>query len=951
MKRILPIIAATVLALASCSPKDPNVFVCNDGTKVRILPVTESIVHVQAVPKGAKFSDKPSLIVDLKSHYGPQTEEEKADPDCWTAKSQTRQEGNIVFIESGKLTVTLDLESGRVGYLDNERGLLAMEDHREFTPIEVDGTKAWTVRQVFAAGDEDEGFYGLGQHQADEWDYRGRNEELYQYNTKISVPFVVSSKGYGILWDSYSFCRWGDPRDYAQLGEVFTLYDKDGVEGALTGTYTPAQGDPLVRRETALAQEFLRTPECDIVQNSPEGFNFGGSNVLYEGMIEPHESGLFHFYLYYAGYTKVFVNGEQVMPEIWRTAWNPNARKFECELKEGEKVPVRIEWQPDGGVSYCGLRVLSPVDPAEQAKMSWWGEMQDQIDYYFIAGEDIDEVISGYRTLTGKAQIMPKWALGYWQSRERYTTQDEVVGTLAEFRQRGIPVDNIVQDWQYWEADKWGSHEFDATRFPDPKGMVDSVHAMNGRFMISVWPKFYVGTEHFNELDEKGWIYRTAVRDSVEDWLGYQQSFYDAYAEGARELFWKQMYDHLYPIGVDAWWMDASEPNIHDCTDMDYRKAMCGPTALGPSAQYFNAYALMNAQAIYEGQRATGDNRRVFLLTRNGFAGLQRYSTASWSGDIGTRWEDMKAQISAGLNYSISGIPFWGQDIGGFSVENRFAMAQRIFDYSGKVTPDLIEWREMQARWHQWGVYCPLYRAHGQWPLREPWNIAPKGDRTYDVIVGVDEWRYRMMPYLYSLTARVHFDDYTLMRPLVMDFTGDAKARGISDQFMCGDAFMVCPVYEYGARSREVYLPEGGWYDLNDNCRYIAGGESFTAKAPYEYIPVYVRAGQIVPLGPAVQSTAETLNSNIRINVYAGADASFCLYEDDGVSYDYENGAFSRIPLSWNEAEGTLTIGAREGSFEGMATERHFLVCLTTPSGTRTPVAVNYDGNETNIKL
>lgn len=928
MKRLLlPILA---LALSSCAQ---DAIRCADGNKVRMTAVNDGIIHIEAVPDNAGFTSGKSLSVIPQTSF-PQ--------DLTVTKDQA-------VLRTAKLTAVLDRSTGAVSFLDPEGKPIACEERREFSPIEVEGTKGWTVRQVFAPVDG-ESFYGLGQHQADEWDYKGRNEELYQYNTKISIPFVVSGRGYGILWDSYSFCRWGDPRDYAQLGEVFRLYDQDGVEGALTGTYTPKEGEPLVRRETAIAQEFLRTPECDRVINSPEGFNFNGSSVEYNGFIQPSESGIFRFYIYYAGYTRVFIDGKAVTPEIWRTAWNPNGRKFEVEMKEGEMVPVHIEWKPDGGISYCGLRVLSPVDPQEQAKMSWWGEMQDQIDYYFIYGGDADGVISGYRTLTGKAPIMPKWALGYWQSRERYKTQDEVVGTLKEFRERRIPVDNIVQDWQYWEDDKWGSHEFDTARFPHPEEMVEDIHAMDGRFMISVWPKFYEGTEHFEEMDSHGWIYRTAIDEKVIDWLGYSQSFYDAYSKDARALFWQQMKDHLYPIGVDAWWMDASEPNIHDCTDMDYRKKMCGPTALGPSTKYFNAYALMNAQAIYEGQRAS-DNRRVFLLTRNGYAGLQRYSTASWSGDIGTRWEDMKAQISAGLNFSISGIPFWGQDIGGFSVENRFAAAQAIFDATGKVTPDLIEWREMQTRWHQWGAFCPLYRAHGQFPLREPWNIAPEGDRSYNAIVETDQFRYRLIPYLYSLAARVYFDDYTLMRPLMMDFAGDSKACGISDQFLCGPAIMVCPVYEYGARQREVYLPEGGWYDLNHDLGYIEGGSTFTAEAPYEFIPLYVRAGQIIPLGPAVQSTAETMNTNLRIQIFAGADAEFRLYEDDGLSYDYENGEFSRITFSWSEDAKTLTIAKREGSFKGMEEVRHFLPILYSKDGSEVGRPVTYDGNEVTIQF
>ena len=934
MKRLIrtaaPLLA--VLLLFSCTESSVTVRT-GDGLKVRLQAETPSIIRVSAVPRWSRFSSAKSLcVIPRKSFKG----------------AVITRDGNLVSLSTGEITATVDRRTGFVSFSDSTGNVILSENGRSFRPIEVDGTKGYTVRQTFVP--QEEGFYGLGQHQADEWDWKGRNEELYQYNTKISVPFVLSSRKYGILWDSYSFCRWGDPRPYAQLGEVFTLRDKDGLAGALTGTYIPARGEILTRRETSLAQEYLRTPQCDRVMNAPEGFEFDGSRVIYEGTLEPSESGIFRFYLYYAGYVKVYAGDRQVMPEIWRTAWNPNGRKFELKMEAGKQVPIRIEWIPDGGVSYCALRVLSPVDPAAQSAMQWWGEMQDQIDYYFIAGDSMDGVISGYRTLTGKAPIVPKWAMGYWQSRERYTTQDQIVGTLAEFRKRHIPIDNIVQDWQYWEDDKWGSHEFDRKRFPDPKKMIKDIHSMNGRYMISVWPKFYVGTEHFAELDAKGWIYQTPVRDSVVDWLGYQQSFYDAYSPGARKLFWKQMKDHLYGLKVDSWWMDASEPNIHDCTDMDYRKAMCGPTALGPSAKYFNAYALMNAQAIYEGQRATRDNRRVFLLTRNGFAGLQRYSTASWSGDIGTRWEDMKALISAGLNYSISGIPFWGQDIGGFSVEKRFMQAQTLFNGTGQVTEDLVEWREMQARWHEWGVFCPLYRAHGQWPEREPWFVDAEGSPTYEAILAADRLRYQLMPYIYTMAARVHFDDYTIMRPLVMDFTDDSRARTISDEFMFGDAILVCPVYTYQARSRQVYLPAGAdWYDANDNFRCYRGGKIIMAPAPYEYCPRYWRSGQIVPMGEAVESTAEP-QDDLTIMVFTGKDASYSLYEDEGTNYNYEKGKFSRIGFEWNEAGRSFTVCAREGKFKGMPKTRVFTVKVVSPLGIR-EAAIAYDGTETTLNF
>ena len=587
---------------------------------------------------------------------------------------------------------------------------------------------------------------------------------------------------------------------------------------------------------------------------------------------------------------------------------------------------------------------------------------------------------------------MPRWAMGFWQSRERYVTQADLLTVLKTFRDRHIPIDNIVQDWSYWKEPDWGSHRFDDARFPDPQAMIDSVHAMHGRLMISVWPKFYTTTDHFKAFDSKGWIYQQSVRDSLRDWIGqgYTYGFYDAYSKEARQLFWQQIDECLYtglsksPGSqlIDAWWMDASEPNIRDCTDLPYRKALCGPTALGSSTEFFNAYALVNAEAIYDGQRGTwkalrekhnvpdGETNepRVFLLTRSGFAGLQRYSTATWSGDIGTRWEDMKAQLSAGLNFSVCGIPWWTMDVGGFSVEKRFMAAQGASAAAhGAENADLKEWRELNARWHQFGAFCPLYRTHGQWPQREVWNIAPEGHPAYESIVYYHRLRYRLLPYIYSLAAMTHFEDYTLMRPLVMDCPADTVARNVSDQFLLGPALMVAPVFEYGARERNVYLPQmtGGdpaksqWYDFYTGKGVAAGWQE--ASAPYGRLPLFVRAGSILPVGPAVEYTDERPADLITLYVYDGADGAFTLYEDEGTNYNYERGLFATIAFRYDQAARTLTIGKRHGSFPGMLQQRRFRVVLVdgtapAPDWEATPdssagIVIDYDGQEKEVRL
>jgi len=872
-------------------------------SQVRLQVMGPKLIRVSATPDGA-FHDRKSLVVLPSKEKTPFSVE---------------MEEGVVKVSTGDVVARVDPKDGKLSFTDaSGKQLLASGSggRMSFAPIEVEGKKAYSTQVVFDSP-ADEAFYGLGQQQTGEFDHKGLNEELYQYNTKISIPFIVSSKGYGLLFDAYSLSRWGNPNPYQHLGDVFKLYDKDGKEGALTGTYHTRDGQTLVQREETLDYENER-----LIADLPK-LPLEGAFVKYEGEIEAPVAGDYYFTQYYAGFQGTKIGGEEVMSRRWRPAWNPNSYRYCVHFEAGERKPVEVFWQPDGGVSYFSLKVEVPQSAEEQSRLSFWSEFEPQVDFYFMAGETYDEVISGYRTLTGKASLYPKWSLGFWQSRERYTTQDELVGTLAEMRRRGIPVDNIVQDWQYWLPDQWGSHEFDPARFPDPEKMLDDVHAMHGRFMISVWPKFYTNTEHYKELKEAGYAYTHAEDTAIVDWLGHGQSFYDAYSEGGRKMFWRQMDETLYSRygkKIDAWWMDASEPNLRDCLPMDYLKWLLTPTALGPSTEYLNAYSLVNADAIYNGQRSVDPDKRVFLLTRNGFAGLQRYSTASWSGDIGTSWYDMRMQMAAGLNYSMSGLPMWGMDIGGFSVMNKFHDPRNA-----------EEWQELQTRWHQFGTFVPLFRTHGQYPRRELWNIAPEGSQAYESILSYMKLRYNLMPYLYSLAGAVHFEDYTIMRGLPMDFPGDPKVRDLSDQWMFGPALMPCPVYEYKARSRAVYFPEGGWYDFYTGA-YIAGSQTLTVDAPYERIPLYVRAGSIIPFGPDMQWSDEKPADNIRLYVYAGRDADFTLYEDDGVTYGYEKGACATIPIHWDDASRTLTIGERKGTFPGMLESRTFTVIVVDPA-------------------
>ena len=973
MKKLLLIGSALMMAgmamAADVKTEGNGVTIIPDGGQAKVIRLevmNGNIIRVRATSKEA-LPQKPASLMIV-----PQTAPAKG--------SYTINEDSAnVVVKAKNVKAVVAKATGEITFFD--------EDGNQFLKESKDGKKFWDftvperelgMRNGYTVPEEhkhglswqmkfdspaDEAFYGLGQHQSEEFNMKGKNEDLFQYNTKVSIPFVLSNKNYGILWDSYSYCRFGNPNDYLQLNRAFKLYDRNGKEGHLTGTYIDAQGKRLVRDEDSIYYEYGTPAKSEIalktdnggIKNFPKGFNLMGANVTYEGFIEPEccckaqgkkgkkHMQLYQFVLYYSGYVKVYIDGKEVVPERWRTAWNPNTYKFSTELQKGKRVQLRIEWRPDGGEAYCGLRVSEPRSAEERGKLSVWSEMAKDMDYYFIAGENLDEVVSGYRTLTGKASLYPKWVLGFWQSRERYKTQDEIEGTLAEFRKRQIPIDNIVQDWNYWPEDQWGSHKFEESRYANPQQMLDNVHKMHGRFMISVWPKFYCNTDNYKELDAKGWMYVQSPTDDIHDWVGpgYKNGFYDAYDAGARKMFWRQMDENLYTkynhdgiAGVDAWWMDASEPNVRDCTPMWYRKALSGPTALGTSTEYFNAYSTVNADAIYNGQRSVWKGKknepRVFLLTRSGFAGEQRFSTATWSGDIGTRWEDMRAQMTAGLNYSISGVPFWGMDQGGFCVENRYVAAQQLFDKSGVENEDLKEWRELQTRWNQFGTFIPLFRSHGQWPLREIWNIATDEHPAYKSFVYYDKLRYRLMPYLYSMAGWAHFKDYTLMRPLVMDFNGDKEVENIGNQWMFGPALMACPVGYYKARNRSVYFPvDCGWYNLYTN-EYIEGGQNLIVDAPYEQIPVFVREGAIIPFGPEMQWSDEKPAELINLYVYAGQDGKFQLYEDEGTNYNYEKGKYATIDIEYDDEDRTVSFSARKGNFPGMLKNRRFNVVLIT---------------------
>jgi alpha-D-xyloside xylohydrolase len=816
-----------------------------------------------------------------------------------------------VALSTERLTAEASLVTGAVRFRDRAGRPILVEQGRAFEPVKVEGRDYYAVRQQFNPG-TDEGFFGLGQRQNGQMNYNGEDVELAQHNMDVAIPFVVSTRNYGVLWDNTSITRFGDPKAYGPISRDLKVVDADGREGGLTARYYVGGQLKLTRTEPGIDYPYIKDLEA-----WPAGLKGArDQKVVWEGRIEARTGGVHKFRLYVSSYARLWIDGKLVS-DSWRQNWNPWHRNFELPMQVGQAHQLKLEWEPNDG--YIALLHNDPLAQADRHSLWLSSEAARGVDYYVVAGKDLDEVISGYRRLTGKAVMMPRWAYGFWQSRQRYETQAQLLDVLHEYRKRRLPLDNIVQDWMYWREDDWGSHRFDPGRFPDPKGMIDEIHAQNAHLMVSIWAKFYPATAHFKELDAQGHMYRRNLDMGARDWVGpgYASSFYDPYSPEARRTYWRQVKASLKVLGVDAWWMDSDEPDIHSNLDIEERKLRMSPTAMGPGGAYFNAYPLMHTAAVYDGERAEEGGQRAFILSRSAFAGQQRNASALWSGDVTARWSDLEDQISAGVNLSMSGLPNWTFDIGGYTVEPRFEHPDEAA---------LQEWRELQLRWFQFGAFAPLFRSHGELVPREIWNIAPAGTEVYDSLAWYDRLRYRLMPYIYTLAGDTYHRDGTIMRGLVMDFPADRRSWGVNDEYLFGPAFLVSPVHRFNARSRSVYLPAGvDWYDFYSGVRH-AGGERIEADAPLARMPLFVKAGSIVPIGPEVEHTGQKPQGPITLYVYAGRDGAFELYEDDGVSYGYEKGQFSRIPIRWDDRAGALTIGARQGRWPGMPERRTFRV-------------------------
>jgi alpha-D-xyloside xylohydrolase len=715
---------------------DGVLFSMGTGT-LKVQVCSDSVIHVIYSPT-ASFA-KPADLVVIKEH--------------WPAAQWTMQSTNdAVTLTTSLLKVSVTRKDGAVAYAEVSGDSLLEEASRRLTPEKVNGEDTYRAESAISVYGSHEGLYGLGQHQAGVWNYRGESVDISQENSNISVPLMVSSKGYGIFWNNTSRSR----------------------------------------------------------------FNNRFANYLYIS-----------------------------------------------------------------------------------------SEVADVIDYYFLYGPDFDKIVAAYRDLTGQAPMFGRWAYGFWQCKNRYKSQEELLGVARKYRDLHIPVDNLVQDWFWWN--RKGEFVFNKN-YPDPKGMVDRLHNENFHLMISIWPFFEPGSANYDYMQNQGWFV-DKFKYAKPPYHTDAMAVYDATSPEARKYYWDQVDKGLFSIGLDAWWMDTTEPETEGQEEnilLDHK------LAAGSGNRYVNVYPLLDTQAVYQGQRSASDKKRVFILSRSAFAGSQRNGVTAWSGDINSDWLSFRRQIPAGLNFAVSGIPYWTTDIGGFVFGN----------------PTDPAFRELFIRWFQYGTFNPILRVHG---TRHPdenelWSYGPDAQT---ILVNFDRLRYRMLPYIYSLAWKTTNEAYTPMRPLVMDFRTDSRAQNVGDQFMYGPAFLVNPVTDPAATIRHLYLPEARWYDFWTGAA-VEGGRTINAAAPLDRLPLYIRAGSILPLGPEEEWSTQKPADPIELRIYRGANADFTLYEDENDNYGYEKGVYATIGLHWDDAQHTLTIGDRKGQFPGMLENRTFRVVFVT---------------------
>jgi alpha-D-xyloside xylohydrolase len=755
---------------------------------------------------------------------------------CTGGRFTTTSDGSQVRIQTDKLTVEVDKHSGSVKFLTRSgETVLSEPPHNDRAIPGAEASEAGSgISQEFQLS-PGEALYGLGQHQEGFFDLRNIPIQLLQANTNIAIPFLISTNGYGLLWNNPSLTDFDPATQPVYL-------DKNGAGTFHTG------------------------PEGQY------GFLLSGN---------------------YRNKLKLSVDGQPIID--LKNMWLPLSAGARIQLAADTTYKVTAETGGD-----TKLAVRTPSDT-----MTFRSQVGDSVDYYFLYGPEPKEVLAEYRQFTGAAPLLPRWAYGFWQCRERYSSQQQILDTAVEFRRRKIPVDVLVQDWQYWGKYGWNAMRFDESAYPDPTAMMSALHRQDFHMVISVWAKFGADTAVDKEFVANNLVLKSAASTGEPGEAKERENWADLFNPQAQKLFWTDIDRNLFSAGLDGWWLDASEPEGDPLKD--------DATFLGPGTKVRNAFPLFETSAVYQGQRAVTQDKRVVILTRSAYAGEQRNGTIAWSGDISANWETLRRQIPAGLSFGMSGFPYWTTDIGGF-----FRPADQY------TSP---EYHELLIRWFQFGAFCPIFRIHGYRSETEMWKYGPEVER---VLRQYDELRYRLLPYIYSSAWGVTHRSEILMRGLPFVYPQDTSVRQVKDEFLFGDSLLISPVTEQHATTRAVVLPAAdNWIDFWSGKSY-RGGQTITVDAPLDRIPILVKGGSIVPMGPVVQSTSE-YQDPLEIRIYGGKDASFELYDDSGDGYAYEHAARAAIHFQWEDRSHTLSIGDRAGRFPGMLAKRTFRIVYVEP--------------------
>src|SRR5579863_2378471 len=708
---------------------------------VRIEVCSDSVIHIVAGPT-AGHPEKPVVPTVIQPCSGARV-----------SLSSDRQHDSVL---TNTVKIEVDRQTGAVRFLNASGDLVLSEQQRggRTVPVARDRTLSDGVRQQFLLS-PGEALYGLGQHQEGFFDLRDIPVQLLQANSNIAIPFLISTNGYGLLWNNAALTNFNPATEAIPIGQ-------DG-----TGTF----------------------------QTGPEG-EYG---FLLSGN--------------YRNTLRLAVDGKQIVD--LKNMWLPLSAGAKMHLAANTKYRVIAE---TGGDTKLALRAPSDT-------MALQSQVGDAVDYYFLYGPTPRKVLAEYRDLTGAVPLLPRWAYGFWQCRERYSSQQQILDTATEFRNRKIPVDVLVQDWQYWGKYGWNAMRFDESAYPEPAAMMSALHRQDFHMVISVWAKFGAETAVDQEFVAKNLVLKNAASTGEPGETKESENWADLFNPRAQKLFWTDIDRNLFSAGLDGWWLDASEPE-GDALKEDN-------TFLGPGKSVRNAFPLFETTAVYQGQRASSDEKRVVILSRSAYAGQQRNGTISWSGDISANWETLRRQIPAGLSFGMSGFPYWTTDIGGF-----FRPADQYTS---------ADYRELLVRWFQFGAFCPIFRIHGFRSETEMWKYGPEVEK---VLRRYDELRYRLLPYIYSSAWGVTDRGESVMQGLPFVYPQDIAVRHVSDEFLFGDSLLISPVTESHATARSVILPAAdNWIDFWSGKTY-RGGQSITADAPLDRIPIMVRAGSIVPLGP-----------------------------------------------------------------------------------------------------